>query len=67
MTTDPWTLPNPVMRVASERERLAEATTALTNPGLPANERAMWETIKIHSEAQIARWEGIIEQLREQT
>lgn len=59
--TDPWNMPNPVMRVCTERERLAEAETALANPGLPASERAMWETLKAHSEAQIDRWERVIE------
>lgn len=56
-------MPNPVMRIATERERLAEAEIALANPGLPANERVIWETLKIYSEGQIARWERIIEAL----
>lgn len=65
--SDPWTMPNPVMRIATERERLAEAEAALSNPGLPASERTMWETLKIHSEAQIARWERVIKELQHAT
>lgn len=61
---DPWNMPNPVMRISTERERLAEAEQALANPGLPTSERAMWETLKAHSEAQIERWEQIIKTIR---
>jgi hypothetical protein len=57
---NPWDMPNPVMRIASERDRLEAAEQALTNPGLPPNERAVQETLKIFCEGQIARWERII-------
>lgn len=66
MTINPWDMPNPVQRIAFEQDRLNEANAHLQLVGA-GPDRTLWESIAVHAAGEIARWEGIIAQLKEAT
>ncbi len=60
----PWDMPNPVTRLAAERDRLEDAKAQLL-VAVVASDRTLWESIATHAASQVARWERVMREVRE--